>query len=130
MGLDDSLRASKLEDLILSTLHTKGTLEYHTSLTTAEDLKRMEENIVYTGYSVAFHTLKPIATVKAMGESPLALCPEDHDLVDLRVRVAVLEAYLAVDDASARPLLDEARAALAQKLLRQKERLERQFAGH
>ena len=116
MGLDDSLYDADIENVILSTLARHEVLGYYTnrsgSLTTL-DLDAMERELVYTGYSVAYHTIKPIMTAKECGMNPFPLCPEYHGWIKLQVRVAVLEAYLtATDDASARPLLDEARAAI------------------
>ena len=98
MGLDDTIFDSELDQKILDLFLEHKVLEWHSesamtaARTDAATLDQWETEVHYTGYSVVFHSIYPVALAKVMGFSPFGVT--DH--TKTRVRAELRDKLLKI----------------------------------
>ena len=98
MGLDDTIFDSELDQKILDLFLEHKVLEWHSesamtaARTDAATLDQWETEVHYTGYSVVFHSIYPVALAKVMGFSPFGVT--DH--MKTRVRAELRDKLLKI----------------------------------
>ena len=91
MGLDDSIRDSKIIESVEEHIKKFVLLYSNTDELTDEKLDKWENSLCYTGYSVAFHTLYPLyETVLWNGSNPREMTESEQRLLKSMVRDKIL----------------------------------------
>ena len=91
MGLDDRIFDSNIEERILNMFKDDSSgaiLTYYSEISVVDEdkLNKWETQIDYTGYSVAFHTLYPLALTMMAGANPFPLTDGMKKVCRLRLR--------------------------------------------